>query len=56
MINKEYKRKSFNRAASTYDSYSVLQDLISDNLIDRLKIIKLSPLDILDFGCGTGRN
>jgi len=56
MINKEYKRKSFNRAAITYDSYSILQDTISDNLIDRLKIIKLNPLDILDLGCGTGTN
>ena len=56
MINKEYKRKSFNRAAITYDSCSILQDTISDNLIDRLKIIKLNPLNILDLGCGTGTN
>jgi len=56
MINKEYKRKSFNRAAKTYDSCSTLQDTISGNLIDRLKNIKLYPLDILDLGCGTGTN
>jgi malonyl-CoA O-methyltransferase len=56
MINKEYKRKSFNRAALTYDSYSTLQDIISCNLIDRLKTIKLDPLHILDLGCGTGTN
>ena len=56
MINKEYKRKSFNRAAPTYDSCSTLQDKISGNLIDRLRIIKLDPLDILDLGCGTGTN
>jgi malonyl-CoA O-methyltransferase len=56
MINKEYKRKSFNRAARTYDSCSTLQDTISGNLIDRLKAIKLDPSDILDLGCGTGTN
>ena len=56
MINKEYKRKSFNRAAKTYDSCSTLQDTISGNLIDRRKNIKLYPLDILDLGCGTGTN
>ena len=56
MINKEYKRKSFNRAATTYDTCSTLQDTISDNLIERLKTIKFEPLDILDLGCGTGTN
>ena len=56
MINKEHKRKSFNRAATTYDLYSTLQDTISNNLIDRLNTIKLDPLDILDLGCGTGTN
>jgi len=56
MINKEYKRKSFNRAATTYDTCSTLQDTISCNLIDRLKTIKLNPIDILDLGCGTGTN
>jgi len=56
MINKEHKRKSFNRAAITYDSFSILQDTISDNLLDRLKGIKFNPLDILDLGCGTGKN
>ena len=56
MINKEYKRKSFNRAALTYDSCSNLQDKISDNLIHRLNSIELNPINILDLGCGTGRN
>ena len=56
MINKEYKRKSFNRAALTYDSCSDLQDRISDNLIHRLNSIELNPINILDLGCGTGRN
>jgi malonyl-CoA O-methyltransferase len=56
MINKEYKRKSFNRAATTYDSFAILQDTISNKLFDRLKKINLSPLEILDLGCGTGTN
>ena len=56
MIDKEYKRKVFNRYAKTYDQFSILQDKISDNLFERLDLIKLKPNLILDLGCGTGRN
>ena len=56
MIDKEYKRKAFDRHAKTYDQYSSLQDEISDNLFKKLDLIKLKPNSILDLGCGTGRN
>ncbi|MDB4040285.1 malonyl-ACP O-methyltransferase BioC [Methylophilaceae bacterium] len=56
MIDKEFKRKAFNRHAKTYDQYSSLQDKISDNLFKKLNLVKVRPNSILDLGCGTGRN
>jgi malonyl-CoA O-methyltransferase len=56
VIDKEYKRKVFNRYAKTYDQYSSLQDKISDNLFKKLDLIDIRPKVILDLGCGTGRN
>tara|TARA_B100000787_G_scaffold150662_1_gene123337 strand:+ start:259 stop:1059 length:801 start_codon:yes stop_codon:yes gene_type:complete len=56
MIDKDYKRKVFDRHAKTYDQYSSLQNKISDNLFKKLDLIELKPNLILDLGCGTGRN
>ena len=56
MIDKNIKRKAFNRAAKTYDQYCVLQDRISQELFDRLALIKIEPKNILDLGAGTGAN
>ena len=56
MIDKEYKRKVFDRHAATYDQYSSLQNKISDNLFKKLDLIEVKPNLILDLGCGTGRN
>jgi malonyl-CoA O-methyltransferase len=56
MIDKDYKRKAFDRYAKTYDAYSSLQDKISDNLFKKLDMIKPRSNLILDLGCGTGRN
>ncbi|MAS00049.1 MAG: malonyl-[acyl-carrier protein] O-methyltransferase BioC [Nitrosomonadales bacterium] len=56
MIDKNYKRKIFNRSAKSYDEFSILQNDVSDNLFDRLVDLKLNPKLILDLGCGTGRN
>ena len=35
MIDKTYKRKIFNRAASSYEKYSHIQDKISQNLLEK---------------------
>jgi len=56
MIDKEYKRKVFDRHAKTYDEYSSLQNKISDNLFKKLDLIEVRPNIILDIGCRTGRN
>jgi len=56
MIDKEYKRKIFNKSAKSYDDYSDLQDKVSKNLFKRLDLLKVNPDLILDLGCGTGTN
>ncbi len=48
-------RRNFNRAAGRYDQVAVLQQTIGARLLERLDVIKLTPLRILDLGAGTGR-
>ena len=47
-------RAAFNRAAESYDNYSVLQCIAADRLIESLDQIKTKPTRILDLGSGTG--
>lgn len=47
-------RRSFERAASTYDDHSVLQREVGVRLADHLDGIVLQPRRVLDLGCGTG--
>jgi malonyl-CoA O-methyltransferase len=47
-------RRTFERAASTYDSAAVLQREIGQRMAERLTLVKLQPTAILDAGCGTG--
>ena len=47
-------RRHFARAAATYDGAAVLQREVSRRMAERLEVVKLSPLAILDAGCGTG--
>lgn len=47
-------RRSFERAAGTYDAAAVLQREVCDRVMERLDYIKLAPKRILDLGCGTG--
>src|SRR5258706_5522235 len=47
-------RRTFERAASTYDSAAVLQREIGQRMAERLAIVKVQPGAILDAGCGTG--
>lgn len=56
MIDKKYKRKIFNRAADSYEKFSGLQDKISQNLLEKLECLNIKPNNILDLGCGTGKN
>lgn len=53
-IDKARARASFGRAADTYDAAAVLQKQVREEMLSRLDLVKISPLVILDAGCGTG--
>lgn len=47
-------RKSFDKAARTYDQAAVVATEIRNRLLERLDIVKLQPKVVLDLGAGTG--
>ena len=47
-------RRSFNKAARTYDAAAVVPAEIRNRLLERLDIVKLQPQVVLDLGAGTG--
>ncbi|HKR35523.1 MAG TPA: malonyl-ACP O-methyltransferase BioC [Steroidobacteraceae bacterium] len=47
-------RRSFDRAARTYDMAAVVQREIRTRLLERLDIVRLAPAAVLDLGAGTG--
>jgi malonyl-CoA O-methyltransferase len=50
-LDKEAIRRRFERAASSYDIFSVVQRGMAKRLVER---IEREPSSILDLGCGTG--
>jgi len=52
--DKRQMRRSFDRAASTYDQAAVLQREVCTRALERLDLVKLDPGAIIDAGCGTG--
>lgn len=48
-------QRRFSRAAASYDSAAVLQDLVCTELLERLELVQLQPAVVLDLGCGTGK-
>lgn len=53
-LDKRLLRRSFEKAAETYDHAAVLQREICDRMLSRLDFIKYLPSSILDVGSGTG--
>jgi malonyl-CoA O-methyltransferase len=49
-------RKSFDKAASTYDGAAAVATEIRNRLLERLDIVRLQPKAILDLGAGTGHS
>jgi malonyl-CoA O-methyltransferase len=47
-------RRSFERAAPTYDAHSALQSEVGGRLLEHLDPMRLEPRRALDLGCGTG--
>lgn len=47
-------RRSFDRAAATYDAAAILQSEVREVLLERLDLTALTPRVVLDAGAGTG--
>ena len=54
-LDKAAVKKSFNRAAKTYNHAGVLQEEVLSRLLARLQYVRIDPKTIIDIGCGTGR-
>ena len=54
-LDKAAVKKSFNRAAKSYNRAARLQEEVLTRLLQRLDYIRYSPTAIIDIGCGTGR-
>jgi malonyl-CoA O-methyltransferase len=52
--DKRQMRRSFEKAASTYEHAAVLQREVCMRALERLDLVKLDPRTIIDAGCGTG--
>jgi malonyl-CoA O-methyltransferase len=52
--DRRHVRRSFDRAALTYDAAAALQREVCDRVVERLDFIKQVPRRVLDLGCGTG--
>jgi malonyl-CoA O-methyltransferase len=53
-LEPRWVRRSFDRAAKTYDAAAVLHTEVRDNLLQRLQLTTLNPRVVLDAGAGTG--
>lgn len=53
-FDKRNVRRSFERAAATYDAAAVLQREVERRMFERLDYVKLAPATVLDAGSGTG--
>jgi malonyl-CoA O-methyltransferase len=54
-IDRRQVRRSFSRAAASYDEAGVLQDEVRNRLLERLDWVRLEPRRVLDLGTGTGQ-
>jgi malonyl-CoA O-methyltransferase len=53
-LDKQQARRSFERAADTYDAAAALQQEIGSRLLERMDLVRLQPERVLDLGAGTG--
>jgi malonyl-CoA O-methyltransferase len=53
-LDKNELIQSFNAAAKTYDSAARLQNYAGSELMQRLEMVRIQPLSIMDLGSGTG--
>jgi malonyl-CoA O-methyltransferase len=55
-LDRRAVRRAFARAASSYDTFAVLQREVAQRMRERLDYVKLAPRAVLDVGCGTGES
>jgi malonyl-CoA O-methyltransferase len=53
-LDRRWLRAGFERAAASYDAAAILQREVEARLLERLELIRLAPVHILDLGAGTG--
>jgi malonyl-CoA O-methyltransferase len=53
-LEPHWVRRSFDRAAKTYDAAAVVHAEVRENLLQRLQLTTLVPRVVLDAGAGTG--
>ncbi len=53
-LDTRWVRRSFDRAAATYDAAAVVQNEVREALLARLDLTALAPRVVLDAGAGTG--
>lgn len=53
-LDKKAVRRSFDRAASSYEKYAVLEQEIESRLLERVDFLRQPPERVLDIGSGTG--
>lgn len=53
-IDRQAMRFSFEKAASSYDAAAVLQQEVASRLVERMDLMSMKPVSILDAGSGTG--
>ncbi len=53
-LESRWVRRSFDRAAKTYDAAAVLHAEVRDNLLERLQLVTLVPRVVLEAGAATG--
>jgi len=53
-IDRKAMRLSFDKAAAFYDAAAVLQQEVANRLVERMDLMTMQPVSILDAGSGTG--
>lgn len=53
-LDRRAVRRAFDAASVRYDQAAVLQAEVRTRLLERLDLVKIEPVVVLDLGCGTG--
>jgi malonyl-CoA O-methyltransferase len=54
VLDRRSVQRAFDRAACDYDRSAVLQTRVRNELLERLDLVRLEPVVVIDLGAGTG--